>query len=137
MAYSVAEDRINERADVARRILELSDTIEEAINYMIVKLDMLNGEIGVSSEMLKDVGEGLISLENAASAISGPLGAEPEDVMLLSQEYDMLSERMDALIDAYVEERTSDFPVLGKMLRESFTEYEKILTRCFRNIAVM
>ena len=133
----MAEDRSNERAEVARRILELSDTIEEAIAYMIAKLDTLNGAASVSADMLKDVGEGLISLESAASAVSGPLGAEPETITRLSQEYDMLCEIMDALIDAYVEDRTDDIPELGRMLRESFTAYDDSLTRCFRNIAVM
>ncbi|MCL2057834.1 MAG: hypothetical protein FWH01_02085 [Oscillospiraceae bacterium] len=133
----MSEDRSNERADVARRVLELSETIGEAIGYMLDKLEYAQIDMDACAVMLKDIGEGLISLENAASAVSEPIGADPEVVGRLPMEYDELCERLDAMVDAYLEERAGDFPALGKLLRESFSAYEGSLSACFRKSAVM
>ena len=133
----MAADRYNERADVARRILELSDTIDEAIDYMLSEIENMHEEIGVYAAMLKEVGEGLISLDNASTAISGPMGADPETVSRLAISFDDMCIHLDAMADACLEDRISDLPGYGKKLRESFTVYSHDLTLCFRSSAVM
>jgi len=133
----MADGGFNEKADVARRIFELCETIGEAIDHMRNDADLRRDDAGISAVMLKDVAEGLISLENAVSAVAGPLGADPEDIMMLSQEYDAMSERMDALTDACIEDRASDFLSHSGALRESFLQYVEILNRSFGKMAVM
>jgi hypothetical protein len=133
----MTDDRSNERADVARRILELSGTVEEAINYLAEWPEFPQDDIGVYAAMLKDVGEGLNSLENAVSAISGQMGSDPEDITRLAAEYDGMCERLDEMADAYLEDRPDELFPLGGKLRESFSAYASILMHCFRNGAVM
>ena len=133
----MTEDRSHERADVARRILELSGTIDEAIDYMLVKLDSLQEDISVYASMLKNVGEGLISLDNAASAISEPMGVEPDIIELRSMMFDEMCGQLDAMADACLADRAGDLPALGSMLRKSYTEYYGRLELSFRKSAVM
>ena len=133
----MSEDRSNERADVARRVLELSETIGEAIDYMLEKLESENIDPDACAGMLKDIGEGMISLENAASAVSEPIGADPDAAGRLPMEYDDLCGRLDAMVDAYLEERPGEFLALARALRDSFGAYVGSLSACFRNIAVM
>ena len=131
------DDRYNERADVARRLLELSGTIEEAIGHMLGRFKEFRDDIGVCAGLLKGVGEGLISLENAAAAISGPMGADPGEVERLSFIYDEMCGQLDSMADACLEDRAGDLPGLGDMLRESFAAYSDGLALCFRKSAVM
>jgi len=130
-------DRSNERADVARRILELSGTIAEAVDYMIDKLESMEEDAGGFAGMLKDIGEGLISLDSASSAIVGAMGADAAGTMALAMEYDALTERLDVMADAYLEGRASDLPALGRLLKESFTAYSGGLSQCFRGASIM
>jgi hypothetical protein len=152
-------DRSNERADVARRILELSETISQAIDYMLDKTEyeygrdsvivgsvsivssIADSSVGASSNagagLLKDVCEGLISLDNAVKAVSEPLGADPENIERIVAGYNALTERLDAMADAVLENRSADLPLLGGLLRDSFNSYSTILTQCFRKSAIM
>jgi hypothetical protein len=135
----------NERADVARRILELSETIGEAVDYMLSRLTVpgtygdLSAKQGglVVAGMLKEIGEGLMSLEGAASSICGPLGTDAADVHMLASCFDDISERLDAMIDAYLENRASDLPIIGALLRGAFLSYAELLSRCFRSVALI
>ena len=130
-------DRSNERADVARRVMELSATISEAIDHMIDKLSGMDDGIDVCAVIMRDVGEGLISLENAVSAIAGPMEVDPEIFDRLAMGYDELTGYLDAMIDAYLEDRIYDFPGIAKMLRDAFSAYTINLSHCFGRLAVM
>ena len=136
MTPDAAGGRSNERVDVARRILELSGTIAEAIDYLHAKIDLIHDGLDSCAGILKDIGEGLISLENAANAISGPLGTTQEDIQKLTLGYDELTGRMDEIISAYAEDRAMDAPALINMLRESFSAYDRCLTDCFRKMSI-
>jgi hypothetical protein len=57
----------NEAVDVVRRMLELSDTITEAIGYLVEKLS--EGDIAQVAAMLPTIGEGLESLERSLPVI--------------------------------------------------------------------
>ena len=131
------EDRYNERADVARRILELSETIDVAIGHMVLKIGSFNDDMGVCAGMLKGIGEGLISLDNAASSITGPMGVEPGDIERLAIIFDGLCEELDIMADACLEGRAADLPSLVKAFHESFKSYSGELALCFKNSAVM
>jgi hypothetical protein len=182
-------DRSNDQADVARRILELSETISQAIDYMLdrfgyareaareavweVAPDTQDAQdapgtmhapyapdtqtafavtvvpdapytpstpaapAAVHTGMLKDVCEGLMSLDKAVSAVSEPLGADPENIMRIAAGYDELTERLDAMADACLDGRDADLPALGARLRDSFGAYAEILAICFRRTAIM
>ena len=127
----------NERADVARRILELAGTVAEAIDYLQSKIDPMQAGAGISAAIIKDVGEGLESLDKAATAIAGPSGADPGDARALAGRYDELSGWIDALVNAFLDNRAQDMPALGEALRESFAAYDESLSRCFRKLTIM
>jgi hypothetical protein len=127
----------NERADVARRALELSETIAEAIGYMVCGLESSPGDISAYGVMLKDAGEGMLSLKNAVSAISEKSGLDPDDVRKLDWAYDELSERIEEMADAYLDDRAADFALLGAMLQETFISYRAHLSDCCRGISIM
>jgi len=165
--FNGGQDRYNERADVARRILELSGTVMEAVDYLVNKLgsgwENMDTYIGV----LKDIGEGLISLDNAVSAISEPSEADPVTMRQLEENFDELSEYMNTMIDACMEAEASgeisrsaisislDAPVapglqlspgflpatdlhaLAGMFKESYVAYYGGLSRCFRHMSIM
>lgn len=135
--YADAADRSNERADVARRILELSETIGEAIDHMLFKLDSFDSGVDEFADVLRDIGEGLISLEKGSKAISDYAGAGPEDAEALAYGYEDLSEKMDALVEAYLDDRPADFSILGGMLREAFADYWERLAQCFRGMSII
>ena len=130
-------NRSNEKADVARRILELSETVGEAIEYILYKADSYEADVGDYAGTLKDIGEGLISLENASKSISSKTEAERENSDLLESGYDDLAEKLDALAEACLDNRTSDFIFICGMLRDSFSDYSERLTRCFRGMSIM
>ena len=132
-----APDRSNERADVARRILELSGTITEAVDYMLAKLVPMREDINVYAGIIKEIGEGLISLEGAVSALSASPDSNPEDMRRLDEGYDSLSECMDAMVDACIDGRIADLPALGNVLKESLTSYCGGLSRSFRSMSIM
>jgi response regulator RpfG family c-di-GMP phosphodiesterase len=134
---SATRDRSNEQADVARRIIELSGTIAEAVEYMRDKLASMDEDAISYAGMLKDIGEGLVSLENAVSSVSDSLIEDPEDAMRLAAEYGELTERLNDMVDAYLEGRVSDLTALGETLRESFFTYNGSLSRCFRSMSIM
>lgn len=147
-----AGDGSNERADVARRALELSETIAEAIAHMLgqagtapvgiapmgyTPADATPPDIDACGVMLKDVGEGLISLKNAVSAISEKAGVSDEDLRALDWAYDELSECVEAMADAYIGDRASDFREIGVTLNDAFAAYSARLSDCCRSISII
>jgi len=134
---AVADDGSNERADVARRIFELSETITEALDYMLAQFDAFHTDMGVLAALIKDVGDGFISLENAVSSISEPSGLNTEAIQKLDYHFSELSEWLDAVVDACVENRAADLPALGESLRDAYKSYGAAITRNFRKMAVM
>ena len=131
----------NERADVARRIVGLTETIAEAIDYMLAQFEAahmdLDMDMGIPAILIKDAGDGLISLENAVSAIAEPAGLGADDIRKLDRHFGELTERLDMLVDACVGYRAAELPALGAALRDSFVEYEGVISRCFRKMTVM
>ena len=144
-----APDRANEKADVARRIMELSGTITEAVDHMLFALkadakaeagfDAGGGTgagAGIYAGMIKEIGEGLVSLEGAVSAISAP-DYDTAGIRRLDEGYDTLSECIDAMVDACIEGRIAHLPSLGNVLKEAFAAYSGGLAQLFGNIALM
>ena len=129
------QDNTNERADVARRILELSDTIAGALEHM--SAEVARGGGGAVAASLKDIGEGLISLENASKSIAAPAGADPGDIEQLGYGYEDLCEKLDAFVDACLDGREEDYPAQCGMLRDSFAEYAACLARCYRALSII
>jgi len=136
-ASGKANERANERADVARRILELAGTVGEAINHLLAVRDTVFTDVSVYAGMLNDIGEGLISLDNAATAVTDPLGADPEDVQRLTLGYEELSGCLDAMVDACLENRVDALIALEKSLSDSYSVYNGVLGRCFRGASIM
>jgi len=132
-----ARERPNEKADVARRILELSGTIAEAIGYMRAGFELPDGDLGGYAGIIKDIGEGLISLDGAASSLLSSPDTDPEDPIRLARSYDELTSRLDTLVDAFLGGRAADLAALGSAFDESFTAYCADLSGCFRGASIM
>jgi cob(I)alamin adenosyltransferase len=130
-------DGFNEKADVARRIVELAGTVGEAISYMRGKLESMNEDAAGYAGMLKDIGEGLISLNNAVSAVSAETVVDPEDAERLALAYDSLAAGLAAAADAYIGGRAAELPALGKILGDTYYTYYADLSRCFRSLSIM
>jgi hypothetical protein len=79
----------------------------------------------------------MLSLKNAASAISEKSGVGEDDVKRLDWYFDELSERLEEAADAYLDNRAADFGALSAMLRDTFGACREHLALCYRGISIM
>ena len=134
---AAAQGGSNEKADVARRIMELSGTIFDAIAYMRERLESMSEDAAGYAGMLQDIVEGLVSLDGAVTSVSKAIFPDPEDAERLAMDYDELLAGIEAMADAYINGRVTDLPAYSKTLCESYAAYHENLLRGFRSLAVM
>jgi hypothetical protein len=127
--------RSNDQVDVARRLLALSDTIEEAIGYLSSYAQRSNA--GMAGMMLRVIGEGLIGVEKAVLAVSDPLARDRASAEKLSGSFYAITERLNGMIDAFASERHAELGGMCAAFREAYAGYAALLSACFREATLM
>jgi hypothetical protein len=127
--------RSNDQVDVARRLLELSGTIEEAIGYLSSYSQHTNP--GMAGMMLKIIGEGLIGVEKAVLAVSDPLARDKASAEKLSGSFYGITEKLNGMIDAYASERYPELNWMCSSFREAYAGYAALLSACFREATLI
>jgi hypothetical protein len=152
--------RSNDYADVARRILELSGTVKEAIDHLLSKL--YESEIEHAAVMLTAICEGLDGIEKAAASIqNGPAALSPaaqspaaqspaaqslaaqslaaQSLAAQSpaaQDISELTDRLMEMAEAYAQSRYDDLRPQGEAFKSAYDTYDRQLSRSFRAVTI-
>jgi hypothetical protein len=125
----------NEQVDVARRLLELSETIKEATAYLIGRA--AQADVSMTGNMLRNIGEGLVSLEHAVLSVRDSIAPDGEEAQGLSEQFFAITEKMEAIIDSYA---TGNYGVLNRQLLSfdgAYSSYDSLLLACFKGVTLM
>ena len=125
----------NDQVDVARRVLDLSETIREAVNHLLFKLGD-NDENAVAA-MLRTVGEGLTSLDKAMLMLETKIVIPEKDALSVREKMSDVFEMMDTMISLYLDERTGELQKLGRPFENLYTNYDEHLNHCLKSVTVV
>ena len=127
-------DSSNDCVDVARRAIELSETIKEATVYMLVKLEA--DESSPVAMMLHSIGEGLIGLDNAISLLISKTEIEEETERMISENMLTVTNQLNDMIQLYFKERFGSLKEMGKSFQATYQRCDDHLSGCFKSMTL-
>jgi hypothetical protein len=125
----------NEAVDVIKRALELSDTIIEAIDYLVDSLSADEYEQGLA--MLPAIGEGLESMENTKGVILN------KDILAVdigekcAASFSVVASAFEDTVNAAVEGGMEEFIRRSGYMKTTYTVWHDAINTNLRSLSVM
>ena len=124
----------NEQVDIARRVLEISDTVKEAVQHMRLKLNEV--EQTSAAIMLQTIGEGLTSQGKALTLLNEKIPMSENDELEINAQMNEIAEALNVMINHYFDEQLEELRKKGKSFEKQYLRYDKHLNHCLKGISV-
>jgi hypothetical protein len=128
-------DMSNETVDVVRRTLELSETIIEAIDYLIERLEEDNFERGTA--MLSVVGDGLESLEKTIPVIFNEKNLDADVCEKCVELFTQASEAFEDTANAVIGGDLDEMMDMSDHLKEAYSNWDAAVNTHLKRISIM
>ena len=125
----------NDQVDVARRVLDLSETIREAVSHLLFKLG--DDDENAVAAMLRTVGEGLTSLDKAMLLLETKIVIPEKDALSVREKMSDVFEMMDTMISLYLDEKTGELQKLGRPFENLYSYYDEHLNQCLKSVTMI
>ena len=125
----------NESVDVVKRMLELSETVTEAIEHFIARISV--DDIGQGSAMLAVIGDGMESIENTFSVVLSDSFLDAEAIEKCDRCFAEAAGILEMTINAAIDGNLDELANLSVRLKAAYKTWDDTANFHLRKITLM